>query len=389
MKRYDVIVIGAGLAGLQCARLLAGRGVRVLLADRKLSLADGIHTTGIFVRRTLEDFNFPEGCLGTPVRHVTLYSPARRVMHLESEHDEFRVGRMAKLYKHYLEECVNAGAEWSPATRYAGRESAGADSLIRFETEGTRWTARTRYLVGGDGARSRVAQDLKLDSNNEWIVGVEEVYENVPLEGSPRFHCFLDPRIAPGYLAWVVHDGEETHIGVGGYAKQFDALRALEIFRLSVDGSIIDLSRAHRVERRGGRIPVGGVLRRIANRRGLLIGDAAGAVSPLTAGGLDPCMRLSSLAARVIPVYLSSGDAAELAPYSGNAFRARFTSRLWMRRIIAQLKQPALLEAACAALRLPLVNSLAWHVFFGRGSFPDAETTSEKMEKAMIEMKRA
>jgi flavin-dependent dehydrogenase len=389
MKRYDVIVIGAGLAGLQCARLLGRQGARVLLADRKLSLSDAIHTTGIFVRRTLEDFDFPEDCLGPPVRHVTLYSPARRVMHLESAHDEFRVGRMGKLYKHYLDECIDAGVEWAPATRYAGRESLGEDSLIRFETEGTSWAARTRYLVGGDGARSRVAQDLELDSNDEWIVGVEEVFENVPLDDEPRFHCFLDSKVAPGYLAWIVHDGEETHIGVGGYAKQFDPLRALERFRRSVDGSIVDLSRAHRVERRGGRIPVGGVLRRIANERGLLIGDAAGAVSPLTAGGLDPCMRLSGLAARVIPGYLATGDATLLAPYSGNAFRARFTSRLWMRRVIARLKQPALLELACAALRLPLLNSLAWHVFFGRGSFPDEETASEKMEKGLVEMEKA
>ncbi len=37
------------------------------------------------------------------------------------------------------------------------------------------------------------------------------------------------------------------------------------------------------VERRGGPIPVGGVLRRIGCADGLLVGDAAGAVSPLTA----------------------------------------------------------------------------------------------------------
>jgi flavin-dependent dehydrogenase len=371
MKRYDVIVIGAGLAGLQCARLLAGQGARVLLADRKLSLNDAIHTTGIFVRRTLEDFDFPKDCLGPPVRHVTLYSPARRAMMLESEHDEFRVGRMGRLYTHYLDECIGAGVEWAPATRYAGCERAGLDSLVRFETEGTRWSARTRYLVGGDGARSRVALDLELESNREWIVGVEEVYADVPLDGPPRFHCFLDPRLAPGYLAWIVHDGEEAHIGVGGYAKQFEPLRALDVFRRSVDGSIVDLSHARRMERRGGRIPVGGVLSRIANERGLLIGDAAGAVSPLTAGGLDPCLRLSNLAARVVCDYLATEDAASLAAYSGEAFRARFTSRLWMRRIIAHLKQPLLLEMACGAMRLPLLNSLAWHVFFGRGSFPD------------------
>ncbi|HVF87908.1 MAG TPA: hypothetical protein VM866_09970, partial [Pyrinomonadaceae bacterium] len=158
-----------------------------------------------------------------------------------------------------------------------------------------------------------------------------------------------------------------------------DPLRALEAFRVSV-ADLIDLSAARRVERRGGRIPVGGVVRRIANRHGLLVGDAAGAVSPLTAGGLDPCMRLSALAASVITEYLRTSDPAALASYSGDLFRARFTSRLWMRRLMSSIQHPSLLELGCAVLRLPLLRGAAAHVFFGRGSFPDVElqTAPEK-----------
>ena len=375
MKQYDVIVIGAGLAGLQCARLLGRQGLSVLLVDRKASLDHSIHTTGIFVRRTLEDFDFPEDCLGPPVRHVRLYSPARRSMDLESPHDEFRVGRMGPLYHRLLDNCLRAGVQWMPGTRYAGyssfRKAALKNALVvRLDGDGfSRWVS-ARYLVGADGANSRIAKDLGLDVNSEWIVGVEEVFNDVPLEGPPRLHCFLDPRLAPGYLAWVVHDGEQVHVGVGGYPSRFDPLAALQEFRSSLAG-VIDLSRSKLVERRGGRIPVGGVLRRIANDRGLLIGDAAGAVSPLTAGGLDPCMRLSSFAARVIPAYLDHQDSNALVPYSGELFRARFVSRLWMRRIVANVGQPALVELACAAMRMPILNSFAWHVFFGRGSFPD------------------
>ncbi len=370
VTNYDVVVVGAGLAGLRVAALLGERGMRVLLVDRKESLAESIHTTGIFVRRTFEDFNFPEACLGPPVRHVTLYSPKRRAMNLESSFDEFRVGRMGALYLHYLNECQRAGVQWSPSTRYRGSEDAGAVSIVRLESGGLQWSVRTRYVVGADGAQSRVARDLRLDTNHEWIVGVEDVYTGVPLDGPPRLHCFLDPRLAPGYLAWVVQDGEEAHLGVGGYAARFDPLRALESFRASV-ADLIDLSAARRVERRGGRIPVGGVLRRIADRRGLLVGDAAGAVSPLTAGGLDPCMRLSALAASVIGEYLKTSDPATLASYSGDLFRARFASRLWMRRLISSIQHPGLLELGCATLRLPLLRRAAAHVFFGRGSFPD------------------
>jgi flavin-dependent dehydrogenase len=241
-------------------------------------------------------------------------------------------------------------------------------------------------LIGGDGACSRVARDLSLDENREWIVGVEDVYDGVPLEGEPCFHCFLDPRVAPGYLAWVVHDGEETHAGVGGYAARFDPVRALESFRESVAG-LFDFSRARRVERRGGRIPVGGVLKRIASARGLLVGDAAGAVSPLTAGGLDPCLRLSSLAASVVAEYLETGDAAALSSYSGERFRARFVSRLWMRRLLSSVRSPSLLEVACALLRRPPLGALARHVFFGRGSFPDvsrAPAPRAKVRSAVI-----
>ena len=111
MKDFDVVVIGAGLAGLQVSRLLAERRWRVLMVDRKSSLEQSIHTTGIFVRRTLEDFALPEDCLGPPVRHVRLYSPARRSMDLVSPHDEFRVGRMGLLYQKFLHNCRRAGVE--------------------------------------------------------------------------------------------------------------------------------------------------------------------------------------------------------------------------------------------------------------------------------------
>jgi flavin-dependent dehydrogenase len=371
VESFDVVVVGAGLAGLQLTRLLARGGARVLLADRKNSLEDSVHTTGIFVRRTLEDFDLPREFLGPPVRRVKLYSPARRALALESEHEEFRVGRMGRLYARMLEECIEARAVWSPATRYAGLEvEDDSGSVVLLERAGVARRVKARFVVGGDGARSRVARDLGLDENREWIVGVEDVLRGVATAPEPCFHCFLDPRLAPGYLAWVVCDGEETHVGVGGYADRFDPARALEEFRAEMSRTF-DFTRARKVERRGGRIPVGGVLKRIACARGLLVGDAAGAVSPLTAGGLDPCMRLSGLAAEVISDYLATNDAAALARYSGARFRSRFVSRLWMRRTLSSVRSPLLVEAGCALIRCAPFKHLARHVFFGRGSFPD------------------
>jgi flavin-dependent dehydrogenase len=125
------------------------------------------------------------------------------------------------------------------------------------------------------------------------------------------------------------------------------------------------------VERRGGPIPVGGVLRRLACPAGLLVGDAAGAVSPLTAGGLDPCLRMSELAAAVAAGYVRTGDQCILRRYAGDALRTRFRGRLMLRRMFAGIRSPAAAEAAVNLLRGRAGRAAAARILFGDGSFPD------------------
>jgi flavin-dependent dehydrogenase len=379
MEIVDVLVVGAGLAGLHTAMLLAQCGHDVLLVERRPRLTGAIRTTGIFVRRTLDDFPLPPECLGPPIRRVVLYPPGlRRPVTLVSARDEYRVGDMAPLYVAAAGAAADAGVRIALGTRYTGRRAdtfglAGRDGPTRV---------KARFVVGADGARSRIARDLALDRNHHLLVGAEEVFEVPRHEESPAFHCVLDPSLAPGYLAWVVNDGRHAHVGVAGYADRFpDGLRqALERFGAAAPG-LPGIDRPKEVERRGGPIPVGGLLRRIGCADGLLVGDAAGAVSPLTAGGLDPCLRLSEFAAAVLDDALRSGRPDALTHYDGAALRARFRGRLMLRRALAQVRTPAVAATVFTLLRMPFGRAAARRILFGDGSFPAPDLDEHQLDE--------
>jgi flavin-dependent dehydrogenase len=362
VQAVDVLVVGAGLAGLHTARLLAHRGLDVLVVERRRSLSTGVRTTGIFVRRTLDDFHLPEHLLGPGVRDVLLYPPSRRApIRLTSDRDEYRVADMAAVYEFARRAAESAGAEVRLGVRYGGVSNGVVQLGDAFIT--------ARFIVGADGARSRVAQDLGLDRNRRFLIGAEMVYPIGP-NPEPAFHCVLDPRVAPGYLGWVIDDGHSAHVGVAGYphAMRRGVRHLLEAFAADAPGRG---AATGPIERRGGPIPVGGVLRRLACPAGLLVGDAAGAVSPLTAGGLDPCLRMSELAATVIQRYLRDGSFSELRRYDGNALRSLFRGRLALRRLLAGVRSAAAAEAAVTMLRNRAGRRAASRILFGNGSFPD------------------
>jgi flavin-dependent dehydrogenase len=363
-RTADVVVVGAGLAGLHTARLLAERGLDVLVAERRRTLATGIRTTGIFVRRTLDSFDLPGHLFGPGIRDVVLYPPSlRRPVRLTSGRVEYRVADMAGVYAYAHRAAEAAGARVELGLRYSGI-TAG---IVRFADAPP---VAAKFVIGADGVHSRVARDVGLDVNRRFLVGAEIVHPIASGTTVPAFHCVLDPRVAPGYLGWVVDDGQHAHIGVAGYphAMRKGVRHLLEDFAVNAPGRSEPTGPA---EGRGGPIPVGGILHRLANPAGLLVGDAAGAVSPLTAGGLDPCLRMSELAAGVTAEYLRTGDPRVLRQYDGAALRRRFRSRLLLRQAFAGIRSTAVAEAAVALMRGRTGRRMAARVLFGDGSFPD------------------
>lgn len=347
---HDLAIVGAGFAGLACARSAALRGLSVLVLERQAHAGQVIHTTGLLVKETAERWEVPAR-LTRRIRGVRLYAPSLSYIDLAAPGYYFLATETAALMKWLAEEARRAGARLRYGSPFHGATRQGSGVVLA----GT--GARVRYLVGADGAHSSVARAFGLSRNRAFLLGIEAEYEGVGGIDPDRLHCFLDSELAPGYIGWVVP-------GVDGLAQIGLAARwphkpNLSAFERKI-APLFDWGRARRVARRGGRIPVGGRVARFARDRVLLVGDAAGIVSPLTAGGIHTALDSGWRAAHAIADYLDA-DGREPA----RAAAAAYPRFVWKRalRVVADLPLPNWLFNAMlgsAALRL-VASSIYFH----------------------------
>ena len=294
-ENHDVVVAGAGFAGLACARQAARRGLSVLVLERQSEPGERIHTTGILVHEAWAEWRVPAR-LVRRISRVRVYTPAHDHIDLERDGYFFMATDTARVMRHLAREAQRAGVEIRFGERYRG--AAPERSVLRLQGS----DVACRFLVGADGARSGVAGGFGLDRNRRLLKGVEWEFE--PLDGvADCLHCFIDPEYAPGYIGWVVPGVATTQVGL---ALHRDRRADLPGFVAKLD-PLFGLSGGRVVEKRGGVIPYGGLLRNFYGERVMLIGDSAGMVSPLTAGGIHHAWRFGKIAGDAIADHLAGG----------------------------------------------------------------------------------
>ena len=297
---FDVAIVGAGFAGLACARSVALRGMRVLVIDRSAAAGRVIRTTGLLVKEAAERWEVPAR-LTRRVSGVRLYAPSLRHVDLRAPGYYFLATDTAALMQWLAHEARRVGA----TVRYNQRFDGACRREGWIELDGG--ATRARYLVGADGPSSAVARCFGLGRNSAFLAGVETEYRGVVGVDSDRLHCFVDSQLARGYIAWVI-PGVDGITQVGLAARRPDRVD-LKAFQQKI-GGLFDFSAAHAIARRGGAIPVGGRVRPFAAQQVLLIGDAAGLVSPLTAGGIHTALESGLCAAHAIADFLQDPDPA-------------------------------------------------------------------------------
>ena len=293
MRQADLVIVGASFAGLICARAAALRGLRALVIEAKSEPGARIHTTGILVKEAADEIDTPAE-FSRAIHGVRLYAPSLKYIDLASRDYYFQTTDTAALIRWLADEARRAGADIICGRKFenAARTATGFD-LPQFEVT-------TRYLVGADGARSTVARLFQLGRNTRFLTGLEVEYEELPKADPDLLHCFLDSRLARGYLAWVAPAPGFVQVGLATSEGTKPDLKAF----LTHAEALFGFSESRIRERRSGLIPCGGPVSPFAAPGLLLIGDAAGHVSPLTGGGIRLAFRFGRRAGQLIADHL-------------------------------------------------------------------------------------
>jgi digeranylgeranylglycerophospholipid reductase len=299
---HDCVIVGASFAGLACAIALARAGWRVTVLEKKADVGEKLHTTGIIVKDAIDQIALLDGLPTQFVRRVTrvrLYAPNLRHVDLAAPGYYFLTTDTPELMRWFAqraEEC-GAGIRLRALFRQASRLQSGFD-LGEFGT--------TRFLVGADGPTSAVAKTLGLGQSRQFLFGVEHEYAGAELPDPDKLHCFIDRRLAPGYIGWLAAAPGGAQVGLARRLPHRDRQPAVEAIGAFLDkiAAIVDLRDAEPTSVRAGLIPCGGVVAPVAARRVLLTGDAAGMVSPVTAGGIHNALKHGLAAGHAISDYL-------------------------------------------------------------------------------------
>lgn len=350
VRPYDLVIVGASFAGLVAARTAAMRGLDVAVLEAKPEAGHRVATTGILVKEAAEEIDIPH-TLTRRVHGVRLYAPSRRHIDLFAPGYFFLTTDTANVLRWLAAEAMRAGAKILYRARFEGADRV--DGVFRFRG----LNIAARYILGADGARSAVARAFGLGTNRKFLTGLEVEFEGLA-GADPRFlHCFLDSKLAPGYLGWVAPGPVVSQAGLAVGPGRRPDLKAF----LAATESIFGYSNARPVERRSGRIPAGGLVHPWSAEGVMLVGDAAGQVSPATGGGIKLAFELGRRAAQVISDHLQDlGPPPALAMAADvPAFGAKKLMRLGL-----DLAPPN--WTIDAALAVPPMRWLAQQVYFHR-----------------------
>jgi len=332
---FDVVVVGAGIAGSALATVLARAGRDVLLLEKSETFTDHVRGEAMvqWGAKEAQTLGLHDALIVAGAHYIPRgvgydeLAPAEAVESAPMDMAQFVPGVPGILAIGHPQHCqalfdqaVAAGARVRRGISLVSVEGGAAPRLV-YEVGGAQFTARTRLIVGADGRASEVREALGIPLT---LGAPRTLLSGMLIEGAAGWDADVWSLGTENDFCYAVFPQGEGRARIYGWwdvgqRRRFSGASGVDAFLAAFQLACCPKSAAI-----AGARPAGPLITFLNNETvaetpftdgALLIGDAAGWTDPLAGCGLSSAYRDARVASEIL---LASDDwtPAPFAPYA-------------------------------------------------------------------------
>ncbi|TFG10627.1 NAD(P)/FAD-dependent oxidoreductase [Candidatus Thorarchaeota archaeon] len=347
--KYDVIVVGAGPAGLLSAGTIARKGYDVAVFEEHASIGRPVHCAGLLSSSGLAGLglNPPEHVVQNQVEGARIYSPACDNIEIRRGRREAIVVDRGAFDRWLAESAESEGARIMTDSKI---ESVSiTETRVEVHLQRSHSPTRGEVLVNAEGSRCQISQDIGLPAvpRSSKLAAYQYEMSNVDID-EKQVEMFYGRHLAPGFFAWIIPLGNNrARVGLASRNQTMTRLKrgmkhhpvlSRRLQNASVDRGL------------GGVVLVGRPIERTYDTRAVVVGDAAGHVKATTGGGVILGGQAAELAGETVV------DALEREDLSADSL-AQYETR-WRRELGSEFLMMWLAQKALTSLSDKGLNRL-------------------------------
>jgi digeranylgeranylglycerophospholipid reductase len=294
----DVIIIGAGPAGLSAAEAVAKHNVDVIVLEKSSEIGYPIHTSGGSWIKDLIDLGISDS-LFHPIKRCRFMSPNKEANFVFNEPSAC-VLDVRGLYQSMAEKAAQAGAKIRVNTRVVepiieGRYVKGVKATnINGDLK-----INAKVTIDASGFSSVVAKKVGLHEGfKRFGVGAEyDLY--APKYDQDESILIVGSRVAPSGYGWIFpHGNNRVRVGVGLIhpVSVENPKKYLNKLINEIPGVSENLTNSAQIEYHYGIVPSEGLVKKTVSNGLIVVGDAAGQLNALIGEGIRYAIKFGRLA---------------------------------------------------------------------------------------------